>query len=81
MTSATAFPDGGSEQRKMCGGQMTPRGEQKLTSEMMKRLQRRRGTLRHESQQPVEIKRNENCENVGAQVMRIVKGSQNHTAG
>ena len=30
---------------------------------------------------PVEMKRNENCENVGAQVMRIGKGSQNPTAG
>ena len=27
------------------------------------------------------MKRNENCENVGAQVMRIVKGSQRHTGG
>ena len=65
----------------MCGGQMTSRGEQKLTSEMMKRAQQCRRTMGHESQQPVEMQRNENCENVGAQVMRIVKGSQNHTAG
>ena len=30
---------------------------------------------------PVEMKRNEYCENVEAQVMRIVNGSQNHTSG
>ena len=34
----------------MCGGQMTSRSEQKLTSEMMKRSQQRRRTVRHESQ-------------------------------
>ena len=64
MTSATAFPDGSSEQSGtvsvrsqgrdtigMCGGQMTSRGEQKLTSEIMKRSKQSRVTLRHESQQ------------------------------
>ena len=48
MTSATAFPDGSSEQSGtvpvrsrgrdtigMCGGQMISRGEQKLTSDEM----------------------------------------------
>ena len=34
-------------------GQMTSRCEQKLTSEMMKRPQQRRRTLRHESQHQV----------------------------
>ena len=60
---------------------MISRGAQKLTIELMKCEQQRRRTLRHESQHQFKLKRNENCETVGAQVMRIVKGSQNHTAG